>query len=80
MRIRLKSKLELSWRIDSLGIGNGAMDCAWFGFVRDYSGPTIRDTLAKPTVANLDLFLPRRVSTSDASSLAVLSGGQGVLL
>lgn len=79
-RIRPKYKLELSWRIDSLGLGNGALDCAWFGFVRDYSGPTIWDTLVKPKMGNLDLFVPERVTPTDGSTLTVVTASQRRLL
>ncbi len=70
MRIRPKYKLELSWRIDSLGLGNGALDCAWFGFERDYCGSTLWDTLVKPKMGNLDLFMPGQVTSASQSSLA----------
>ncbi|OCK08645.1 MULTISPECIES: hypothetical protein [Thalassospira] len=78
-RIRPKYKLELSWRIDSLGLGNGALDCAWFGFIRDYSGPTLWDTLPKPKMGNLDLFIPERLSRVEVAPSKVVSD-QGVLL
>lgn len=79
-RIRPKYKLELSWRIDSLGLGSPALNCAWFGFERDYSGPTLWDTLVKPKMGNLDLFVPERVTPTDRSTLTVVAGNQGVLL
>jgi hypothetical protein len=52
-------KLELTWRPDFLGIGRPTMECAWFGWDRDWTrAETLHDLLAKPSMDNLDLFMP----------------------
>lgn len=58
-RHRPKWKLELTWRPDFLGLGRSTMECAWFGWHRDWSrDETLHDLLSKPKMDNLDLFQP----------------------
>lgn len=58
-RHRPKWKLELTWRPDFLGLNRPTMECAWFGWHRDWKGDqTLHDLLHKPEMDNLDLFAP----------------------
>ncbi|MFH1806855.1 MAG: SAM-dependent DNA methyltransferase [Pseudomonadota bacterium] len=58
-RHRPKWKLELTWRPDFLGLGAPTMECAWFGWHRDWTrNETLHDLIARPVMGHDDLFAP----------------------
>ncbi|PKR54435.1 hypothetical protein [Thalassospira marina] len=51
-------KLELAWRPDFNGKGNPTMECAWFGWARDWSQSfTKLDVIERPNMNSLDLLM-----------------------
>lgn len=48
---KLSWVLPLTWRPDFTNRGSPVMECAWFVWERDYTGPTRYQPLARPKVA-----------------------------
>ncbi len=54
-----KWKFELAWRPDFNGKKNPVMECAWFGWSRDWTQPyTMLDVIEKPRMGTADMFAP----------------------